>query len=99
MTNINISNKYIEVKGHSGYATVGSDIVCAAISTLVQATYNYLEATSNDIDSESSDGYFKIIFKSDLNGPGESILSSFIEMAKDLESQYEKHIKVEGDII
>ena len=99
MTNIKINNKYIEVEGHSGYAPEGSDIVCAAISTLTQATYNYLEATSNDIDIETSEGYLRIIFKSELNGPGESILSSFIEMVKDLESQYGKYIKLEGDII
>ena len=99
MTLIEIKAKYIEVKGHSGYAHIGSDIVCAAISTLVQATYNYLEATGNDVEAESLDGYFKIIFKSDLNRPGENILGGFIEMAKDLESQYKNYIKVEGDII
>ena len=99
MTSIEIKSEYIEVKGHSGYAPIGSDIVCAAISTLSQATYNYLEATGNDMGVETSDGYLKMIFKSQLNKAGEEILNSFIEMAKDLEGQYEKYMKVEGDII
>ena len=99
MTIIEINAKDIEVKGHSGYAPIGSDIVCAAISTLVQATYNYLEATGNDVEVESLDGYMKIIFKSELNRPGDEIVNSFIDMAKDLEGQYKEYIKVEGDII
>ena len=98
MTLINIKDKYIEVKGHSGYASIGSDIVCAAISTLSQATYNYLEAIGNDVDVESSDGYLKIIFKSELNRPGTEIVNRFNEMVIDLESQYKDYIKVEGDI-
>ena len=32
-----------EVKGHSGYAEAGSDIVCAAISALTQSTLNGLK--------------------------------------------------------
>lgn len=99
MTLIEIKDKYISVSGHSGYAPIGSDIVCSAISTLIQATYNYLEAVGNELDIESSDGYLKVIFKSELNRAGDDIVNCFITMAKDLESQYEKYIKVEGDII
>lgn len=99
MTSINIKDKYIEVKGHSGYASLGYDIVCSAISTLSQATYNYLEAIGNDVDIESSDAYFKIIFKSELNKPGEDIVNSFKEMVIDLENQYKDYIKVEGDVL
>ena len=99
MTSINIKDKYIEVKGHSGYASIGYDIVCSAISTLSQATYNYLESVGNDVDMESSDAYLKIIFKSELNRPGEEIVNSFKEMVKDLEGQYKDYIKVEGDVL
>ena len=99
MTLIEVKDNYILVKGHSNYAPIGSDIVCSAISTLVQATYNYLESVGNEIDLESSDGYFKIIFVSELNRAGDNIVKSFIEMIKDLENQYRKYIKVEGDII
>ena len=99
MTSINIKDKYIEVKGHSGYAPMGYDIVCSAISTLSQATYNYLEAVGNEVDMESSDAYLKIIFKSELNKSGEEIVNSFEEMVKDLEGQYKDYIKVEGDVL
>ena len=98
MTLINIKDKYIEIKGHSGYAPMGYDIVCSAISTLSQATYNYLESVGNDVDVETSDAYLKITFKSELNKAGAEIINSFKEMVKDLESQFIDYIKVEGDI-
>ncbi len=31
--------KHLTVKGHSGYANKGSDIVCASVSCLVQTSY------------------------------------------------------------
>lgn len=98
MTIIEINNKTINVHGHSGYGTRGNDIVCAAISTLVEATYNYLESVGNDLKKEINDGYFKIEYNN-LNIPGEEILQSFITMVKDLVSQYPRFIKIEGDII
>ena len=97
MTLIDIKDKHIEVKGHSGYAPVGYDIVCAAISTLIEATYNYLEATGNDVEAEMDEGYLKVIFKGELNNSGRNIVESFKGMAKDLESQYIDYIKVEGE--
>ena len=47
MINISITKRKnniiaIEAKGHSGYAEEGSDIVCSAVSTLVQALANGL---------------------------------------------------------
>ena len=47
MINISITERNnniiaIEAKGHSGYAKQGSDIVCSAVSTLMQALANGL---------------------------------------------------------
>ena len=47
MINISITKRKnniiaIEAKGHSGYAEEGSDIVCSAVSTLIQALANGL---------------------------------------------------------
>lgn len=35
---------FIEVSGHSGYSQEGSDIVCAAVSSVLWSTINGLEA-------------------------------------------------------
>lgn len=92
MTVIKVSDSFIEVSGHSGYGTEGNDIVCAAISTLSEATYNYLIATKNKVFLEEKSGYYKIIFLK-LNKAGIGIKNEFISMVDDLESQYSNYIR------
>lgn len=43
MINICISKNKVTIKGHSGYAEVGKDIVCAGVSALFYAFSGYLE--------------------------------------------------------
>lgn len=92
MTTIKIRDNEIEVKGHSGYAEKGSDIVCAGISVLVEAAYNYLKVTGNEVIKKEDDGYFLILIDS-INVSGNNILKSFIEMVDDLVKQYPKNIE------
>jgi uncharacterized protein YsxB (DUF464 family) len=92
MTSIEITDERIEIKGHSGYAAIGSDIVCAAISTLSQATYNYLEVTNNEVTCDVSDGEL-VISLHKLNEPGKQIVRAFRDMVDDLSSQYPEYIE------
>lgn len=93
MTTIIINKNYIEVKGHSGYASSGSDIVCAAISTLVESTYNYLSNLEYNVDLEERDGYFKIIFLGKLSEVQEKIVSVFTSMVENLIKQYPDYLE------
>ena len=92
MTTIEINKKMIYVHGHSGYGTYGNDIVCAAISTLTEATYYYLKATKNKVDSFGKDGEYKIILDN-INESGKEIIDTFVCMVDDLISQYPKYIE------
>lgn len=92
MTTIDVKEDIIRVYGHSGYAPIGKDIVCAAISTLTEATYNYLVATKNQVNNEESNGVY-IIHLVELNKQGEAIIRSFIDMIQDLIKQYPKYLK------
>ena len=92
MTTIDVKEDIIRVYGHSGYAPIGKDIVCAAISTLTEATYNYLLATKNQVNNEESNGVY-IIHLVELNKQGEAIIRSFIDMIQDLIKQYPKYLK------
>lgn len=94
MTTITVGKYYIKVEGHSGYAEKGKDIVCAAISTLVEATYNYLLATRNEVSKKDDDGLF-IIDSKVVNQSGKQIYDAFISMIEDLKEQYPKYIKIE----
>lgn len=96
MTTVEINNKSIYVHGHSGYAAIGSDIVCAAISTLVQATYNYLESTGNQVHNYIDDGEFTIILDK-VNKTGNIIINRFIDMVQDISEQYPKYIEMRNE--
>ena len=53
MTKISIKKedsliKAIKVKGHSGYANKGSDIVCSSVSTAMYVSYGLLEKAKCD---------------------------------------------------
>lgn len=47
----------IELSGHSGYGTPGSDIVCSAISVLAQALLAYLNVDNEEYNYSMRDGY------------------------------------------
>jgi len=44
----------IELNGHSGYATKGSDIVCSAITTVTFSTINLLEKINQKFNLEQN---------------------------------------------
>jgi len=92
MTTIKITDKKIEVKGHSEYDEKGKDIVCAAISTLTEATYRYLKATGNVVGITAIDGYFFMVIEV-INANGQNIVKTFTEMIDDLIQQYPKNIR------
>ncbi len=53
----------IEVKGHSNYAPIGEDIVCAAISTACIMTANLIDKLNlryNILDLVCEEGYFRL---------------------------------------
>lgn len=93
MTTIGISDDWIIVKGHSGYAEFGKDIVCAAISVLSEATYNYLVATGNKVAVLDDEDGLYVIRIDKLNESGKNILKSFKEMVDDIASQYPENVR------
>ena len=60
MITITINKNSVEVKGHSGYAPAGYDIVCAGVTTLCDT---FILSARYDIEAIESDGYTKIIVK------------------------------------
>ena len=92
MTTIQVSEKQIIVKGHSGYAEPGKDIVCAAISTLTEATYNYMFALGCRVHKIEDEALF-IINIEFINNTGRRIVGSFIKMIDDIAEQYPEYVR------
>lgn len=94
MIKINIKDDEITVKGHSGYSTEGSDIVCASVSSICITTVNALISIDEDcIEYTDKDGYLNIKIKKH-NDVINKLINNMINLLKDLEKQYKKYIEI-----
>ncbi len=85
----------VRASGHSGFAEEGSDIVCAAISALVQAAELGLEKAARlNVKSNTRDG-FKEFSVSEHNERSDAILETLRISLKEIEKQYPRHLKTE----
>lgn len=93
--------KKLKVKGHSNFNIKGNDIVCAAVSVLVETAYISLYALFKSVNRESeieyrnnNDFYFCIKsiseqIKKEIKG----ITLFLITGLKEIEKKYNNHIK------
>lgn len=83
--------------GHSGYGSEGDDIVCAAVSTLVQTAYLALKDIGVETVYTRSDGRFEfsIDCQPKLRRDADVILRAIEVGLRDLQSGYPQHIKLE----
>ena len=84
----------ITVSGHAGYAEAGKDIVCAAVSVLVQTLRISLQEFTNDqADWICHKGYMKMEYK-DLSEHGRLLMDSFFIGICGIASAYPTHIQI-----
>lgn len=83
------------VKGHSGYADSGSDIVCAAISSTVWMTVNALENILKlDVryTADDADVYFEVSDKD--ASAAQTFFEAFKQFLCNLSYEYGKYLTV-----
>lgn len=88
----------INIEGHSGYETIGKDIVCSAVSTAMQMTVNLLQKFN-----------YQFKFSSDENKPMMNvkvkkynsdycncviILDNLIDCLDDISKQYKRYLTI-----
>lgn len=87
----------VKISGHSTYAPVGKDIVCAAVSTITQGTVLALEeVVEADIHYEMFDGYLKLeLIERDLKKFEQSqiLLKAMVLTLQNIELSYPDHIR------
>ena len=92
MTTIKVTEKYgiitdIKLEGHADYAPSGQDIVCAALSTLVEVLKN---VSYSDV---IIDGYYSGCF--DQNKPEHQFLvRTVVKVLKELAGDYPKNVRL-----
>ncbi len=88
-----------ECSGHSGYAPSGSDIVCAAVTSVIYSAMNGIENVLHiNFGYEQSDGYVFCVMPSDLSEIDTKhiniLLESMFLFLKELEAQYPDNISI-----
>ena len=86
----------IQAKGHSGYAEAGQDIVCSAVSTIMQTTLNgLLEVVKADVDYEINEEipFMRISVKED-DKQAQILMQSAYLAVKQIADDYKDYIKI-----
>jgi uncharacterized protein YsxB (DUF464 family) len=84
------------IKGHSGYAESGSDIVCAAISSMVMLFVNTAEGALGvpfDFESDEESALMDFRFKAESEFAIKSLMC-FYECVKSVSEDYPAFVKV-----
>ena len=94
MIEIKRSDNKIIVSGHAGYSTIGQDVVCAAISTLLQAFYWSMEELTNDeIKADFRPGN-AVIEYGNLSKEATLLVDSFFVGVKMVAGEFPDYVRV-----
>lgn len=87
-----------QVKGHSGFAESGQDIVCSAISTACQmALVGLQEVLKLKVSSEIHDGFMLVELDKAMlqNESAQNILSAMEKTLESIAKDYVRFVKME----
>lgn len=86
----------ITILGHAGYAPSGQDIVCAAVSALVQTFIESVEELTHDEIkvTTNNQGQIQTIQYRNLSAEGTTLLSSFFVGIRMIASSYPSNLKL-----
>lgn len=88
--------EHICISGHSLYAKAGYDIVCAAVSSIVTTSVNAILSFKETIEVKD-DGDTLDIHILEHDHTTDILLKNMLNMLKEIEKQYKKNIKMEGE--
>lgn len=84
----------ISVKGHAGYAPHGQDIVCAAVSTLVQTlVVSISELTTTEIQHHMQPGAAEIKYGT-LSDSAQLLVKSFFIGMNMISESFPNHVRI-----
>ncbi len=85
---------YIEVSGHAEYSQIGSDIVCASVSSLTTYAFN-LAVTFNKgiVEITEKENYLSLKIL-ELDDTIDKVLRELYNLISHLEIQFEENIKI-----
>lgn len=96
MIEVNRSGSGLTIQGHAGYAPAGQDIVCAAVSVLVQTLCASLKelTTEKFVASWNEQGQIHRIEYGTLSADGELLVKSFFIGLGGIAAAYPDNVKI-----
>ena len=83
----------LTIRGHSGYSTHGTDIVCASVSTLFNNLVNSLSEFTDDLVSvRCSPGDGAVIWRGHCSKGARLLLDSCLLGLRDVAEQYPDYV-------
>ena len=87
--------KKVIIKGHSGYASRGHDIVCSSVSSVVITSVNAMLRFSKEaVKATHDEGLIEVEILKNTNEIT-ILLENMLDLLKDLTVDYQKYIKFE----
>ncbi len=90
--------KRVTCKGHAGFGSAGSDIVCSAISILVINTINSIDVLTDNrmaVSSDQEEGLIDCSFSAVPDEKGTLLLDSMVLGLKSVVSEYgDRYLKL-----
>lgn len=95
MIKVSYTKTGISILGHAEYAPNGQDIVCAAVSVLIQNLVQSIEALTNDtIQYDMNPGEVYINFNEDLSDYAQVLVNSFCLGIQAIAIDYPENVQI-----
>jgi uncharacterized protein YsxB (DUF464 family) len=94
MIKVEVTKKDIEITGHAMYDDYGKDIVCAAVSSIIQTSVESIASIKKDaIDVKVVNDKLTIIINSH-DEVTTKLINTMINLLKEVAKKYPKNIKI-----
>lgn len=94
MIEVSVSKDYISMLGHAGYAPPGQDIVCAAVSALVQSMILSIESLTEDkIEYSISPGAVTVKCEN-LSERSKTLIDSFFIGVSNIAEEWSDYVRI-----
>ncbi len=94
MIKVSKDNNLITVKGHSGMAEYGKDIVCASVSSIIYTTINAIASIDSLAIEVTDDGKTMVIKLKKTDETLLKLITNMLEMLKAVAKDYPKNLSV-----
>lgn len=94
MIKVNYKNNIIKITGHSDYDTIGKDIVCSAVSSIVTTTINGIISIDDEALYYECEKDIMLIELKKNDDVIMKLIDNMLDLLKQLAKDYPKNIKI-----